>query len=168
VEVEPGTKWVYSNHGFAALGQIVEDVTGQPLDRYLRDHVFEPLGMAGSDLLRSDRVKARLATGYVLRSHGLKPVADREVPTPASGGMYSTAGDMARYLAALLRMGAGEHGPVLRPATLAAMFQPHFRPDPPGARHGAGLRAPRGERSYDRWQDRRRVRLPLRDGAGSQ
>ena len=40
VEVEPGTKWVYSNHGFAALGQIVQDVTGQPLDRYLRDHVF--------------------------------------------------------------------------------------------------------------------------------
>ena len=130
VEVEPGTKWVYSNHGFAALGQIVEDVTGQPLDRYLRDHIFVPLGMAGSDLLRSERVKARLATGYVLRSHGLKPVADREVPTPGSGGMYSTAADMARYLAALLRIGAGEHGSVLKPATLAVMFQPHFRPDP--------------------------------------
>jgi len=105
-------------------------VTGQPLDRYLRDHILVPLGMAGSDLLRLERVKARLATGYVLRPHGLKPVADREVPTPASGGMYSTGRDMARYLAALLRIGAGERGSVLRPATLAAMFQPHFRPDP--------------------------------------
>jgi CubicO group peptidase (beta-lactamase class C family) len=130
VEVEPGTKWVYSNHGFAVLGQIVEDVSDQPLDRYLRSQIFEPLGMEHTDLIRSERVRPRLATGYVLRSGGLKPVADREVPTPGSGGMYSTAADMARYVAALLRIGAGQHGPVLKPATLVSMFQPHFQPDP--------------------------------------
>ena len=33
---------MYTNHGFATLGQIVEDVSGQPLDRYLREHIFEP------------------------------------------------------------------------------------------------------------------------------
>jgi len=130
VEVEPGTKWVYSNHGFAVLGQIIEDVTGQPLGRYLREHIFRPLGMEHTDLIRSERVCPRLATGYVLRSGGLKPVADREVPTPGGGGMYSTPADMARYIAALLRGGAGEHGPVLKPDTLASMFQPHFQPDP--------------------------------------
>jgi CubicO group peptidase (beta-lactamase class C family) len=63
VEVEPGTKWVYSNHGFAILGQIVEDVTGQPLDRYLRSHIFDPLGMEHTDLTRSGRVRPGLATG---------------------------------------------------------------------------------------------------------
>lgn len=42
---EPGTGFAYSNHGFATLGQIVEDVTGQPLDGYMREHVFQPLGM---------------------------------------------------------------------------------------------------------------------------
>jgi CubicO group peptidase (beta-lactamase class C family) len=84
VEIEPGTRWAYSNHGFATLGQIVEDVTGQPLDRYLRERIFEPLGMEHTDLVRSERVRSRLATGYVLRSRGLKPVADREVPTPAA------------------------------------------------------------------------------------
>ena len=130
VEIEPGTKWVYSNHGFAVLGQIVEDTTGQPLDRYLRDHVFKPLGMEHTDLIRSERVRPRLATGYVLRAHGLKPVADRGIPTPGSGGIYSTPADMARYLGALLRGGAGEHGSVLKPATVASMFQPHFQPDP--------------------------------------
>ncbi len=98
VEVEPGTKWVYSNHGFAVLGQIVEGVSGQSLDRYLRDHIFEPLGMEHTDLIRSGRVRPRLATGYVLRPGGLEPVADREVPTPGGGGMYSTAGDMARAM----------------------------------------------------------------------
>jgi CubicO group peptidase (beta-lactamase class C family) len=130
VEVEPGTKWVYSNHGFAALGQIVEDVTGQPLDRYLRDCIFDSLGMERTDLIHSERVRPDLATGYVLRSRGLKPVADREVPTPGGGGMYSTTADIARYVAALLKMAAGEGGSVLRPKTLATMFQPHFQPDP--------------------------------------
>jgi CubicO group peptidase (beta-lactamase class C family) len=130
VEVEPGTKWVYSNHGFAVLGQIVEDVTGQSLDRYLRGHIFGPLGMEHTDLIRSARVLPRLATGYMLRPGGLKQVADREVPTPGGGGMYSTPADMARYLTALLRMCAGEHGSVLQPATLASMFQPQFQPDP--------------------------------------
>jgi len=129
VEVEPGTKWVYSNHGFAVLGQIVEDVTGQPLDRYLRERIFGPLGMEHTDLIRSGRVRPRLATGYVVRPGGLKQVADREVPTPGGGAMYSTAADLARYLAVLLRGGAGEHGPLLQPATVASMFQPQFQPD---------------------------------------
>ena len=44
--VEPGTIWAYTDHGFATLGQIVEDVSGEPLDRYLREHIFQPLGMA--------------------------------------------------------------------------------------------------------------------------
>ena len=130
VEVEPGTKWVYSNHGFAALGQIVEDVSGQPLDRYLRARIFDPLGMTHTDLIRSERVEPYLATGYVLRSRGLKPVADREVPTPGGGGMYATTADIARYVAALLRLAANEHGSVLRPETVATMFRPHFQPDP--------------------------------------
>ncbi len=130
VEVEPGTKWVYSNHGFAVLGMIVEDVSGQPLDHYLREHIFAPLGMQHTDLVRSERVRPRLAIGYVLRSRGLKPVADREVPTPGGGAVYSTTADMAHYVAALLGGGTGEHGSVLKPDTLASMFQPHFQPDP--------------------------------------
>ena len=95
VEVEPGTKWMYSNHGFATLGQIVEDVGGQPLDRYLREHIFEPMGMEHTDLTRSERVRSQLATGYSLNSRGLRPVDDREVPAVGGGAAYSTMADLA-------------------------------------------------------------------------
>jgi hypothetical protein len=44
--------------------------------------------------------------------------------------MYSTTADMARYVAALLRIAANEQGSVLRPETLATMFRPYFQPDP--------------------------------------
>jgi hypothetical protein len=127
---EPGTSCTYSNHGFATLGQLVEDVTGQPLDRYFRDHLFDPLGMANTDLLRSERVSSRLATGYRLRSDGPHPVGDWDVVTAPAGSIYSTTTDMARYVAALLAGGAGEHGSILQPDTLASMFAPHYQPDP--------------------------------------
>jgi CubicO group peptidase (beta-lactamase class C family) len=130
VDVEPGTKWAYSNHGFATLGQIVEDVSGLLFDRYLRERVFGPLGMESSDLIRSERVRSRLATGYALGSGGLKAVTDRENATPGAGGAYSTTSDMARFLSALLGGGANEHGSVLKPETLALMFEPHYQPDP--------------------------------------
>lgn len=149
IEIEPGTKWVYSNHGFAALGQIVEDVSSQPLDRYLRERIFDPLGMEHIDLTRSEWIRPYLATGYVLRSRGLRPVADREVPTPGGGGMYSATADIARYVAGLLRIAANEHGSVLRPETVATMFRPHFQPDPrvPGMGLGFELGEEGGQRT---------------------
>ena len=128
--VEPGTTFNYTDHSFATLGQIVEDISGQPLDRYLREHIFEPLGMAETDLLRSERVTSRLATGYRLRSDGAKAVTDRQWVTAAASSIYSTPSDMARYLAALLGGGSGEHGSMLKPETLATMFEPHYQPDP--------------------------------------
>jgi hypothetical protein len=130
IDVEPGSKWAYSNHGFATLGQIIEDVSGLPFDRYLRERVFDPLGMASSDLVRSERVRSRLATGYELGSGGLEAVADLEIATAGASAVYSTTRDMARYVAALLGGGANEHGSVLRPETLARMFESHYQPDP--------------------------------------
>jgi CubicO group peptidase (beta-lactamase class C family) len=127
---EPGTIWTYTDHGFAILGQIVEDVSRQPLDRYFRERIFEPLGMTDTDLLRSPRLAVRLATGYRIRSDGAKAVIDRQGVTPAAGSIYSTAQDMARNIAALLAGGAGEPGAILRPQTVALMFQPHYQPDP--------------------------------------
>jgi CubicO group peptidase (beta-lactamase class C family) len=127
---EPGTRFTYTDHSFSTLGQVVEDVNGQALDRYLREHIFEPLGMADTDLCRSERVASRLATGYTLGARGPRVVIDRQWLTAAAGMIYSPPRDMARYLAALLSGGANEHGSVLKPATLAMMFAPQYQPHP--------------------------------------
>jgi CubicO group peptidase (beta-lactamase class C family) len=142
-DTEPGTRWAYSNHGFATLGRIVEDVGGLPLDRCFRERIFRPLGMESSDLFRSDRVRPRLATGYNLRSGRFRAVADREVVTAGASSVYSTTSDMARYAAALLGGGSTEHGSILRPDTLATMFAPHYQSDP--RLPGMGLGFFRGE-----------------------
>jgi CubicO group peptidase (beta-lactamase class C family) len=130
LDTEPGTRWAYSNHGFAALGQIVEDVSGLPLERYFREHIFEPLRMESSDLVPSDRARSRLATGYRLRSGRFEAAAHRELATAGASSVYSTTGDMARYVAALLGASTNEHGSVLQSDSLAEMFRPHYQPDP--------------------------------------
>lgn len=129
-DAEPGTRWMYTNHGFATLGQIVEDVTGMPYARYLRDRIFEPLGMEHSDVFRSERVAPQLATGYELRARGAERLPDLDLIPVPGGGVFSSTRDMAAYAAALLGGGANEHGRVLQPGTLASMFEPHYQPDP--------------------------------------
>jgi CubicO group peptidase (beta-lactamase class C family) len=126
IQAEPGTRWTYSNHGFATLGQIVADVSGIPLTQFLRANVFEPLGMTDTDLAPV----AQLATGYTLRGNGPRAVTHRAMVTAGAASVYSTPRDMARYLAALLGGGANEFGAVLESDTLATMFGAQYQPDP--------------------------------------
>ena len=130
IRTEPGTRFRYTEHGIATVGQIVEDVTGESLENYLHEHVFEPLGMADTGLVKPDSIASRLAVGYAVGARGVKPVAGYQLVTAAAGGAYSTIRDMSRYVAALLGGGANDHGSVLRPATLAMMYEPHYQPDP--------------------------------------
>ncbi len=125
----PGTVFRYTDHNFAVAGQVVEDVTGIPLERYFRERIFEPLGMTRTDLGRTERVAPYIATGYTLGARGPRPVAERRWLTAAASMVYSTPRDMALYISALLGGGANEHGSVVKPATLAAMFSTQYTPD---------------------------------------
>jgi CubicO group peptidase (beta-lactamase class C family) len=129
-EVPAGTKWAYANHGFAVLGQLVEDLRGEPFAASMQRRLFEPLEMASTDFLRSDRIRDRLAVGYASRFGRLRPVKDQEIAIAPAGSVFSTTEDMARYVAALLTGGAG----VLRPETLAQMLelQEETNPGVPG------------------------------------
>lgn len=129
IVAEPGTRFVYNNHGPATLGQIVEDVSGKSLAAYFRDHIFEPLGMTDSDLRRTDRLERRRATGHEIGRKGVKEIAQRDMVTAGAASVYSTPADMARYVSALLGRGGNEHGTVLEPGTLAMMFEAHYQPD---------------------------------------
>lgn len=138
-DAEPGSRFMYTNHGFAALGEVVEEVSGEPLDRYFRTHIFEPLGMRDTTLVLADVPHSRLATAYELGSRGPKRVGAYEVLTLAAGGVNSTPRDMARFLAALLGGGSVDGREVLQPAGLRAMFAPQFQPDPRVPGIGLGL-----------------------------
>ncbi|OGO50784.1 MAG: hypothetical protein A2148_03640 [Chloroflexi bacterium RBG_16_68_14] len=125
-ELYPGQKWAYANHGFAALGQLVEDISGEPFEEHMIGHVFEPLGMYRTDFLRSERVRDELAVGYQLKKNGLTPVDYLEITIRPAGSIFSSVTEMAKYVAALLNGGRNEHGSAIQPETLHMMMEPHY------------------------------------------
>lgn len=88
IEAEPGTRFRCSDHGFATVGHIVEDVSGQPLAHYYREHVFEPLGMTDTTLDRDEVDVTRLATGYTLTSRGAAVAPSRDYVTAGAASAY--------------------------------------------------------------------------------
>jgi len=128
-ELYPGEKWAYANHGFATLGQLVEDISGEPFEEYMLEHVIEPLGMFHTDYLRSERVRDQLAHGYQLKRGKLAPVNYLEIVVRAAGSIFSSVNEMAKYVAALLGGGKNEHGAILKPETLRMMMEPHYQVD---------------------------------------
>lgn len=126
-QAAPGAYWSYANHGFATLGQVVEDVSGEPYAGYLHAHVFTPLGMQHSDVLRGAGVAEQLAVGY---GWGTRPVRDLEIVPSGAGSVFASLADMARYAEALLNGGANEQGRVVQGATLERMLRPHYQLHP--------------------------------------
>ena len=121
VEVEPGRSGRTATMGFAVLGQIVEEVSGQPLDNYLRDNIFDPLEMEHTD--RSIRTSpTSLATGYVRAPRGLAGRRPRDPnPRAVPGCIPRRRTSLATSLTCW--QGPPEYGSVLRPESVATMFR---------------------------------------------
>lgn len=136
----PGTLFSYSNDGFAMLGRIVELVSGERYEDYVREHILEPLGMT-----RSLFDPQRLAElGDVAELYSYIDGFDRVEPTPgwwaapsmtSAGFLKSTAGDMGRYAELFF----GKRPDVLSPASVAAMTTPHVVTGGDGRYYGYGL-----------------------------
>ncbi|MGD8278401.1 MAG: serine hydrolase domain-containing protein [Gemmatimonadota bacterium] len=136
----PGTSYSYSNPGYNTLGALVEMVSGKRLDEYLRENVYEPLGMVdtyhhetaavlGEKLSRMGAVYYRKRAGEWVA--GWKPGDPPQVPfVRASGGMISTAWDYAIFLQTFLN--GGEYGGVriLEAETVERMTSVRFETGP--------------------------------------
>lgn len=158
LERDPGTRFVYDGAATDVLGRLVEVWSGRPLDDYLREEFFGPLGMRDTGFEVPQAQRHRLVELGRMGAHGRLVPADEppgHVPgTPlrpypsAAGGLYSTAAD---YLAfARMLLARGRHGDLqLVPAALVdEMFRDQLGPmglehpwvdDGPGRGFGLGL-----------------------------
>jgi CubicO group peptidase (beta-lactamase class C family) len=119
---EPGTAWNYSNIGIAALGRIIEVVTGQPYDRFLAERIFRPLEMTDTFFFVPPDKVNRVASVYTYEASGLKLVSMPAPKFPApEGGLFSTAGDMARFHQMLLDKGTLNGQRILSAAAVEEM-----------------------------------------------
>jgi len=115
----PGVAFEYSNYGFAILGQIVQAVARKPYADYLRDEILLPLGMRDSTLEAADVPRARMALAYRWEDNAWKdePILPHG-SFGAMGGLWTTANDLARYVAFLMAAypprDEPERGPISR------------------------------------------------------
>ena len=124
---EPGTFSDYCNACSAVMGFMVEDITGQTLEEYLHENVYEPLGMTHTTLVNSLQApSADVVTQYAFVS-GEAPVALRYPSlTPFisyAGDINSTAGDMARFIRAHALQGSGSTPTLMAPDTYGIMHR---------------------------------------------
>jgi CubicO group peptidase (beta-lactamase class C family) len=118
-ESAPGERLNYSNLGFQALGRVVEKVTGKSYEARLRETILDPLGMKDSGGGWPAGPSEGRATGYLFDpASGGVVLAETSNADPASGGLYSTAEDMARWVEGLL------DGRIVSPATVEKAWTP--------------------------------------------
>ncbi|CAM3845902.1 serine hydrolase domain-containing protein [Paracidovorax anthurii] len=100
-ESTPGTRWAYSGEGYVLLQRAVETVMGRPLDEVMQEQVFAPLGMGHSSYRWTPQVGEHLLPGTKANGAPRKEVPLRQ--PVAAFSLYTSVGDYARFLVALLR-----------------------------------------------------------------
>ena len=137
LEFEPGTKWLYSNTGFATLGRIIEVVSGQSYESFIQSRLLQPLQMKDTFFYPPADKQDRIAIVYMPQKKdgkmiragaqilGGDPGAFRKgakYPGPEYG-LFSTAEDLSHFCQMILNRGTWKGIRFLSPATLEAMRQ---------------------------------------------
>lgn len=134
LEASPGEVWNYSI-STDVLGYLVGKVSGVPFEDFLRQRIFEPLGMVDTDFHVPASKASRLAACYVLAPEGrLKlqddPQTSRYLQPPSfisgGGGLVSTAADYLRFCRMLLNGGELDGNRLLSPKTIELMTANHL------------------------------------------
>ncbi|MFE9772174.1 serine hydrolase domain-containing protein [Streptomyces sp. NPDC005931] len=148
LQFDPGTQWNYSVAS-NVLGRVLEVVSGQPLDVFLAERIFRPLGMTDAGFEVSDEQAGRLAEMYgETDDGGIEPISGlplrgRPRFLSGSGGMVASALDMHRFTEMLRRRGEyGDGERLLAADTVDLMTRNHL----PG---GADLRAVGSRPAHD-------------------
>jgi CubicO group peptidase (beta-lactamase class C family) len=123
-DCEPSTDFVYSTTGFDLLGYLIVQISGQPLNEYLQENIFEPLDMNRTTATPLD-APGSMAIPYE-RWYGVLAKTNVELPRSqrrviGGGGLYSTAGDLANFLLAHMNQGRFGDFQMLKPETIAMM-----------------------------------------------
>jgi methyl acetate hydrolase len=124
---DPGDRWEYGiNIDYA--GKMVEKVSGQRLESYFHERIFEPLGMTDTSFKLSQSQRERLVAMHARGDDGsLKPIEFEMPQEPeffmGGGGLYSTGPDYLKFVRMFLNRGTLDGKTVLRPETVSTMAQ---------------------------------------------
>ena len=127
---QPGTLWRYG-HSTDVVGRIIEIVTGKSLYQFMKERIFDPLGMTSTKFVLSPAEWTRMAeplpTDSILRL-AEKERRDHPEWESGGGGLVSTIGDYARFAQMLLNGGTLDGRQYLSPKAFRLMTSDHIGP----------------------------------------
>lgn len=123
-ELAPGTQWKYSGGGYVLAQQVVEDVTGEPLEAIAQRLVLGPLGMARSSFAQppSAATLANASSGH--GPAGVIPGGFNLYPQQGAAGLWTTPTDLAQFFSEVRRAARAEKPVLLNQASGAALTTP--------------------------------------------
>ena len=130
VMMPPGKIYSYSSFGVALEGYLVQKISGEPFDAYIEKHILHPLDMQNSSFRLTPALAAHLATGYEYHRGRYTPQPIDYFNIPPAVGLYSTAADMAHFLAAQIEDGKYDGSRILSEASVRRMHGRQFAEDP--------------------------------------
>jgi CubicO group peptidase (beta-lactamase class C family) len=145
LEFQPGTHWMYSpSDGFDVLARIVEVTSGMPLNRFLKQRIFDPLDMPDTSHYPSDAQMSRLVTAYQKTATGLVKNENSlsmssKVYFAGGGGLVSTIDDYSHFAQMLANGGELNGRRLLSPLTVKLMSSVHIPYTLPGRTLGEGF-----------------------------
>ncbi|HEY2038034.1 MAG TPA: serine hydrolase [Edaphobacter sp.] len=124
IEAEPGTKWNYSGGGFTIMQQMVVDVTKEPFPKVVHDAVLGPIGMKHSTYEQPlPATMGPAAAPYNFDGTAVTGGA-HTYPEMAAAGLWTTSGDLAKYVMEVQQSLAGKSNRVLTQAMTEEMLKP--------------------------------------------
>lgn len=126
---DPGEGWEYGV-GSDWVGQIVEKVSGQRLDAYFKQHIFDPIGMTETSFILSPAQRAKLVPVQIRQADGRFRQSGFEVSQSpqmfmGGAGLYGTVPDYIKFLQMFLNDGRAQGGQVLKPETVELFTANH-------------------------------------------
>jgi CubicO group peptidase (beta-lactamase class C family) len=118
----PDTRMSYSNPGYGVAGYLVEKISGEPYDKYIRETFLQPLGMTNADYRFTEANKALLASGYDGKT--ATPVGYPYIYLRPAGDLKSSPGELAKLVQFLLRRGMVGQTRLLTPESITRMETP--------------------------------------------
>lgn len=115
----PSTRMSYSNPGFGIAGYLIEKITHEPFDQYIRETILRPLGMANADFPFTAANKALLATGYA----GVppRPVGYPYIYLRPAGDLKASPGELAKLVQFFLQRGKAADAQIVQPSSIVRM-----------------------------------------------
>ncbi len=131
LEFEPGSNVRYSGEGYNYLQHIVEIITGQRLDLFMKDIVLDPLDMKESFFIWDDTKEASVALPHDESGRAVNEWQWRSRQPMAAGSLVTNINDYAKFLSAMLSNRKSDHSmypKILLTTEIDQMLQPQFKP----------------------------------------